>query len=164
MRPMRSHAASARPSWRLLAAGLALALAVPAAGGTRPRFEVAVTDQAENGIPILSTTPRASLDCHSRIYIVVTAHGLPVGRHVLQVIWINPQGAHQERTRYLFYASGKRDRVWAWLKLKRPGAGIMDRVFLGNRASGMEAFIGEWQARVRVDRRTVAKPRFKVLC
>ena len=141
-----------------------LATALAAAAGTRPRFEVAVTDVAQHGVPVLPDKPRASLDCYRRIYIVVTAYDLPVGRHVLQVIWINPQGGHQERTRYVFYAGGKRDRVWAWLKLKRPAAGIMDRVFLGNRASGMEEFIGEWTARVRVDRRTVAKPRFKIIC
>lgn len=147
-----------------LALCLALLLGAPPSAGTRPRFEVAVTDQAEQGVPVIGTAPRASMDCYARIYVVVTAYGLPLGRHVLQVIWIDPQGTHRERTRYVFFASGKRDRVWAWLKLQRPPAGIMDRIFLGNRASGMEQYIGEWTARVRIDRRTIARPRFRVIC
>ncbi len=111
-----------------------------------------------------NTKSQTTFDCTQKIYAVIEAQGLPKKKHALEVYWINPRGKRQEYTNFDFVVNDDKRVVWAWLKLHRPAEAILDRVFLQNRAAGMEDFLGQWTAKFHVDGRLVKEGSFTVYC
>ena len=102
-----------------------------------------------------------AFDCSDRIYTVVEAQGLALGKHELKVSWVDPAGIQKELTRYEFDAYPF-TRIWAWLQLNPPTGAIIGQVF--DPSFGMEEFIGQWTAKVSIDDKLVKQHEFEVLC
>ena len=134
-----------------------LSIAVNAAD--EPQYRIFLTNKVEDKQP----TQQASevFDCTDRIYLVVEALGLSQTKHGLTVGWFNPLGDQQEKTDYDFEAQPF-TRVWAWLQLSGPPGAVIGQVF--DPSFGMEDFIGEWKAKVAIDRKSVETLTFNVLC
>ena len=124
-----------------------------------PQYNIILTSKVEDNQP----TQQASdiFDCTDRIYLVVEALGLTLEKHDLTVSWLNPLGKQQEKTDYKFDAQPF-TRVWAWLQLSGPPGAVIGQVF--DPSFGMEDFIGEWRAKVAIDRKSVETLKFNVLC
>jgi hypothetical protein len=132
------------------------------AGAAGTEVRTLVTASAANGVPL--DDPAQRFACSDRIFFVLSAKGLPEGRHRLNVRWLNPRGRQQEHTEYAFFAVGASTRVWAWLDLHKDEDGVIDRVLFQDRSSGMAEFLGEWQVRAYIDGDEVARERFRVDC
>jgi len=120
----------------------------------RDRFDVYFTKEDAQGA--LMDTPIQRFDCGDKIHAILETRGLSKATHGLDVYWINPRGQRQEHTELDFRVTGDRQDVWVWIKLHRPKQAIVDRVFLQNRATGMEDFIGQWKAQFFVDGKRAA--------
>ncbi|HEC11943.1 MAG TPA: hypothetical protein ENI80_01615 [Acidiferrobacteraceae bacterium] len=142
---------------------LLLALLATSAQAVKgPRYSVYFTAEEINGTP--QKKPTSSFGCSGKVYGVLEIRGLERGKHRVDIWWIDPSGKRRERTRFPFQVFQDDHRIWAWLRLIRPKDSVIDRVFMGNSASGMEAFIGKWTVKFRVDRKLVRKASFKVIC
>jgi hypothetical protein len=154
-------------SFAVLASGLGLACSASAdaaadAKASAPARIYFTHGESSAGVP--NADAEESFDCSQKIYAVVEAKGLQKGKRRIQVLWYNPRGRKQEHTDFEAYATGNQDRFWAWLVLHRPDSGIVDRVLLQDRTSGMEDFLGTWTVKAYVDGLLVGKGSFKVFC
>ncbi|NOZ09852.1 MAG: hypothetical protein GXP09_02220 [Gammaproteobacteria bacterium] len=147
-------------------ASVACLLLAPLGAGAQaaqgPHYAVYFTAEETNGVP--QKKPATSFGCSGKVYGVLEISGLDHGKHRVDVWWIDPSGRRRERTRFPFQVFQDKHRIWAWLRLIRSKDSVVDRVFMGNAASGMEDFIGKWTVKFRVDRRLVKKSSFKVIC
>jgi hypothetical protein len=130
-------------------------------GNVRASVHFAVSD---DGGQTPADEQRRSFDCSEKVFAVVEADALRAGPHRVQVLWYNPRGRKQEHTDFEVQALGGHNRFWAWLSLHRPAGGMLDRVLLNDRASGMEDFLGRWEARVYVDGDLLDNGTFEVYC
>ena len=126
-----------------------------------PQYKIYLTKKTQHDQPSMEEQAATVFDCTDRIYIVVEALGLETKNYNLTVNWINPVGAQQEKTDYKFHAQPF-TRVWAWLQLSGPPGAVIGQVF--DPAFGMEEFIGEWSANVSINRDSVKKLAFTVVC
>ena len=126
-----------------------------------PSYKIYLTNKVVDNQPAMEDQAETTFDCTDRIYIVVEALGLSGKSHKLTVKWLNPVGDQQERTEYPF-DSVPFVRVWAWLQLNGPPGAVIGQVF--DPTFGMEEFIGEWHAHVLIDKKTVKKLNFVVVC
>ena len=147
----------------ILAIGLLLGLSQTATSvaGDEPNYKIYLTNKVEDNQPAMEDQAATTFDCTDRIYIVVEALGLSGKSHKLTVKWLNPVGDQQERTDYSFDTMSF-VRVWAWLQLNGPPGAVIGQVF--DPTFGMEEFIGEWSAHVAIDKKTVKKLKFIVVC
>jgi hypothetical protein len=100
--------------------------------------------------------------CTDNVFVVVDILEYPPGIHQLGVRWTDPSGTQREFTRHKFRVAGKKEQIWAWIKLSRaPGAGILRWL---DSSAGMEEFIGQWKVTVELDEQNVGELEFEVLC
>ncbi len=122
-------------------------------------FRTYLTNEVINDQPGQSTV--TEFGCTDRIYLVVEAAGLSEQKHELTVKWFNPVDDQQELTNYGFDAFSY-TRVWAWLQLSGPPGAVLGQMF--DPSFGMEEFIGEWHAKVLIDKSEISNLGFNVLC
>ena len=151
---------------RSLPAGLLFSLllfVVQYASGA-PQAILFLTSQSENGIP--GVIPEEEFDCAQKIFAVIDFSGFPTGRHRLVGTWFRADKKREQVVRYSFYSTGKSGRVWVWLQLFRPAGTdrALERFLLGNPASGMEDFVGQWRIQVRLGSAATVNGRFVVSC
>ena len=141
----------------LVAATQALAHVVVAQD--EPQYKTYLTRQVIDNEPAMEAD--SIFDCTDRIYVVLEALRLPQKNTQLMVRWFNPTGEQQERTVFDFNAQPF-TRVWAWLQLNGPPGAVIGQVF--DPSFGMEDFIGDWEAKVFLDKKPVETIGFQVIC
>ena len=70
------------------------------AHSSEERIDVYVTAKQQESVPL--NEPNDSFDCSDTIYTVVEAHNIQKDKHLLEVLWFDPNNKLQERTRYEF--------------------------------------------------------------
>ena len=149
---------------RLVVMATSLILSISVSGAhsqNEPGYKIYLTNKVENDQPGMDDQSSWVFDCTDRIYLVVEALNLAQKEHKLTVKWLNPVGDQQEKTDYNFDAVPF-TRIWAWLQLNGPPGAVIGQVF--DPTFGMEEFIGEWIAHVAVDKKTIKKLKFVVVC
>jgi hypothetical protein len=91
----------------------------------------------------------------SRVVARISCRGLPPGRHELSLVWLNPGGREEERTRLQVIApaagqAGAEVRTSAWLKINQ---GLLARTFGLKKGSRL----GRWEVRLFWQGREVAR-------
>jgi len=140
---------------------LILGVCLPLAGHAAA-YEVYLTARAHSGVPLRE--PAGTFSCDDKIYAVLEVNLADSGSgpRTLRATWRNPYGEDQEITEYPFQITNGNARVWVWLKLHRSGEAAIVQ-FL-NPSAGKEEFVGQWELRMQVDEREVAKKSFEVVC
>ena len=128
---------------------------------SRNGYTVYLTRQANAGVPLKK--PSTQFSCTDRIYGVLEIERPgESGAHVLLATWRNPAGDDQEHTRYGFQVVNGAARLWVWLQLHRSTAATI--ATFANPSAGLEEFVGQWEIRLQIDGKMIAKKSFNVLC
>lgn len=139
--------------------GIAL---LPLPASAREGYNVYLTAKENQGVPLRE--PSTDFTCSDKIYGVMEIDNpsATTQTHTLYATWRNPDGEDQEFTKYEFQVTNGHARVWVWLKLHRSTEASI--VQFMNPSAGMEEFVGEWELRFQIDKETIAKKTFEVLC
>ena len=126
-----------------------------------PPYKVYLTNKENSGVPLRE--PTTDFSCNDKIYGVVEINRPgDSGKHTLYATWRNPAGEDQEHTQYEFETFEGSARLWVWLKLRASAEASIVK-FL-NPSAGMDEFVGQWEIRLQIDGKPIAKKTFKVLC
>lgn len=105
---------------------------------------------------------KSSFNCDDKIYAVIQFKNHPSKLHQIEIEWKDPTGETREHNRFPYFVSHEIDYAWAALQLHRSvGAGMLQWI---NPAAGMEEFIGEWTATIKIENLLEDKIVFEVLC
>lgn len=135
-----------------------------ALAATRVAFALEVTtgfsSELDGQIP--KRTGETEFTCSDTVYLLMDVGGLEAGVHGVEVHWMGPRGNRQELTRFDATSTGDPLIVWAWMRLHPPEDTGLVRAF--DPSLGMRNFIGEWDIRIFIDTKQVARDSFNVLC
>ncbi|MBI5874563.1 MAG: hypothetical protein HZB81_01735 [Deltaproteobacteria bacterium] len=96
--------------------------------------------------------------CRSRVYADFVFKEKKSGNHMIEAIWIRPDGKRQEHTRY----ESAGNRAWLWLELHPSFGGKLFGAI--DQSAGMDEFIGEWKLKVYLDGKFLERKSFYVIC
>lgn len=103
-----------------------------------------------------------SFSCDDQIYLTIKFANHQPKLHQINISWKDPSGEERENNSFPFFVTQKESTAWASLKLHRSvGAGMLQWV---NPAAGLEEFIGQWTADVKVGSILNETHNFEVLC
>lgn len=126
-----------------------------------PHPPVLLLTSMENGME-----PQDAFSCSGTIHAYLTLRQAEIGSHVLEGIWVGPDGrvVQHSRDELNFPPPGYRT-VSVWLAFTKEGRRLWNPVSVQDPGDEDRAlYDGSWKIEVRWDDRTLARSVFKVQC
>ncbi len=109
--------------------------------------------------------PMTEFTCTDTIHGYVTLGDKAVGRHLLEGIWVMPNGTEVEHSKiYLDFPPPGRQTAYVWLSFQDRSSGTLGDLRTGSGLEENSPYHGTWTVLIRWNEQTLTGAKFKVKC